>query len=148
MDLVMTLTCLLAGAGTAIYIDGGQSGVTAEGNIFFKSIMGFFGNTGSDFHVNNNLFMDVQEAVAMPGVNVTFGKASPSATLTSYFNLLNKFPFRGELWQTRYPELARFKDWTDPLDPPPGCLEGAPHALIFRAHALLRIVSAHRNQRL
>ena len=96
-------SCLRA----AIYIDDGQDSVTVEGNIFYRVITGFFANTGSDMRVRNNLFLNVQVAVRQSGDNVT-----ANASFIGKFDTLNQFPFRSALWQSRYPGLARFKDWT------------------------------------
>ena len=38
--------------------------------------------------------------------------------------MLDKYPFRDELWQSHYPALARFKEWVVPTEPPEGCLNG------------------------
>lgn len=109
-------SCLRA----AIYIDDGQDSVTVEGNIFYRVLTGFFSNTGSDMRIRNNLFLDVQVAVRQSGS----AQPTNNASLVGKFDMLNMFPFRGPLWQSRYPGLARFKDWTVATEPPSGCLDG------------------------
>jgi hypothetical protein len=103
----------------AIYIDDLEGGVTVFGNIFYRVPRAFNSNCGGDFKIANNLVVECQVASAQEGQRQPTG--AKAATL---FAQLNKFPFQDALWQTHYPELARYKDWTVPDEPPAGCLDG------------------------
>ena len=90
-----------------------------HGNIFFRVQRAFNSNQGGDFNISNNLFVAVETAVAMEGSAQPAGSRAAAA-----FAQLDRVPFRGALWQARYPALRRFRNWTVPEQPPPGCLDG------------------------
>ena len=104
----------------AVYIDDLEGGVTVYGNIFYRVLRAFTSNCGGDFSIGNNLFVESQVAVHQAGRSQPTG-----ATAAALFAELDQVPFRGELWQTHYyPQLARFRNWTVPDEPPAGCLDG------------------------
>lgn len=75
-------------------------------------------NCGGDFVIRNNLFIECQQAVHQGGNNLTGSRAA------ALYSSLEKFPFRSALWQSHYPALAKWKDWTVPEQPPAGSLDG------------------------
>eukprot|EP00040_Diaphanoeca_grandis_P021387 m.113965 g.113965 ORF g.113965 m.113965 type:complete len:785 (-) comp28313_c0_seq1:281-2635(-) len=94
----------------AIYVDDFMGGVTITGNIFYRCLVGFFSNCGSDFTFSNNLFVNVGLSIRQSG-QYTFRYPEVNTLFTS----LHAVPFTAPLWTTQYPTLAsRFSNWTQP----------------------------------
>ncbi len=102
---------------TSIYLDDGSSGITVAGNVFYRASSGnrgcIFMNGGSDNTIVNNVFVDSKLGVNLSDCYHTWAAERLPSWLDPengdwIIRLTREIDHRSPIWQTRYPELARF----------------------------------------
>lgn len=108
----------MPGVGTmGIYLDDCDSGDTLTGNVFYKAGRAAFIGGGRDNTVENNLFIECQQAVHLDVRGLS--RAKPGQGVKDGWDLLAKieqYDYRNPPWSTRYPKLARVME-EEPLLP-------------------------------
>ena len=108
----------MAGVGTmGIYLDDCDSGDTLTGNVFYKAGRAAFIGGGRDNTVQNNLFIECQQAIHIDVRGLSRAKIGQG--VKDGWDLLAKikqYDYRNPPWSTRYPRLARVME-EEPLLP-------------------------------
>ncbi len=108
----------MAGVGTmGIYLDDCDSGDTLTGNVFYKAGRAAFIGGGRDNTVENNLFIECQQAVHLDVRGLS--RAKPGQGVKDGWDLLAKieqYDYKNPPWSTRYPRLAKVME-EEPLLP-------------------------------
>ncbi len=108
----------MPGVGTmGIYLDDCDSGDTLLGNVFYKAGRAAFIGGGRDNTVQDNLFIECQQAVHLDVRGLS--RAKPGQGVKDGWDLLAKiqqYDYKSPPWSTRYPRLARVME-EEPLLP-------------------------------
>jgi len=99
----------------SVYLDDAASGITIEGNIFFRAGRAAFIGGGRDNVVDGNLFVDCHPAVHVDARGVGWMRSTVETTLP---DRLAAMPYRQSPWKEKYPQLLTL------LDDDPGVPKG------------------------
>lgn len=99
----------------AVYLDDAASGITVQGNIFFRAGRAAFIGGGRDNLVDGNLFVDCHPAVHVDARGIGWMRSTVQTTLPER---LAAVPYQESPWKERYPQLLTL------LDDEPGVPKG------------------------
>jgi hypothetical protein len=100
------------GCNGAVYLDDFFPGTAIYGNLFYKVTRAAFIGGGRDNLIDNNIFVDCTPSVHVDARGL--GWAAPAEKML--LDLLEKYPYKGELWSKKYPSLVKVLD-DEPMVP-------------------------------
>jgi len=96
---------------TGLYIDALNSGMTMEGNIFYRNTERAMYAHGPDNRIENNLFVENNVGISMADRSWLLDESRLSTLLIRSEEFFREFNYKQPPWSARYPRLAKvFED--------------------------------------
>ncbi len=103
----------------AIFFDDFWACAEVSGNVF-ADITGYgMMGAGSYNAINNNVFVNVQKGIVNVNRSFAYGASNTDANYTYYYAFNNELagvPWQSEIWQKKYPEMARINPEKNEFD--------------------------------
>lgn len=93
-----------------VYMDDMASGITVDHNLFLRVDQPVFIGGGRDNAVTGNLLVASAPAIHMDGRGTGWSKRAVEDAASELRRNLAAVPYRGPVWQRRYPDLASILD--------------------------------------